>query len=105
LDGWLGKLEEQTLDFRIVCLPPAYSFRAMLTIRELTIDFAPHPTRELPDEVKQVVGSVPDGYLDYFRSKFPRLIVECHGYVKVKSGPRNPRPWLPPKPPDYAMQF
>lgn len=72
-------------------IPLAYPLWAMVSIRELTIGLR-CICRELPDEVKQVVGSVPDGYLDYFRSKFPRLIVECHGYVKVKSGTLDPRP-------------
>eukprot|EP00286_Rhodomonas_abbreviata_P029310 CAMPEP_0181299794 /NCGR_PEP_ID=MMETSP1101-20121128/6543_1 /TAXON_ID=46948 /ORGANISM="Rhodomonas abbreviata, Strain Caron Lab Isolate" /LENGTH=260 /DNA_ID=CAMNT_0023404981 /DNA_START=56 /DNA_END=835 /DNA_ORIENTATION=- len=31
--------------------------------------------RELPEEVQQLVGNVPDGYMRYFRTKFPSIVL------------------------------
>lgn len=33
--------------------------------------------RELPTELQQRIGPIPDGFLNYFASRFPRLIVNC----------------------------
>jgi len=32
----------------------------------------------LPDDVKQSLGTVPDEYLNYFSSRFPRLLVHTY---------------------------
>ncbi|KAJ1472782.1 kinase-like domain-containing protein, partial [Baffinella frigidus] len=38
--------------------------------------------REMPAEVQELIGSVPEGYMRYFRSKFPGIILECHAMCK-----------------------
>ncbi|XP_076808770.1 serine/threonine-protein kinase/endoribonuclease IRE1-like isoform X2 [Clavelina lepadiformis] len=40
-----------------------------------------HHYRELPTRVKQSLGSVPDEYLHYFTSRFPRLLI--HSYLAI----------------------
>ncbi|RWS26312.1 serine/threonine-protein kinase/endoribonuclease IRE1-like protein [Leptotrombidium deliense] len=37
-----------------------------------------HHYRELPAEVQLSLGSIPDEFLTYFTSRFPRLIVHCY---------------------------
>lgn len=42
-----------------------------------------HHYRELPDHVKAALGSVPDGYMRYFSSRYPRLLM--HTYYAMAS--------------------
>ncbi|KAF4377676.1 hypothetical protein G4B88_006956 [Cannabis sativa] len=37
--------------------------------------------RELPKEIQELLGSVPDGYNDYFGSRFPRLLTEVYKVI------------------------
>lgn len=37
--------------------------------------------RELPQDVQQLVGTLPEGYENYFRNKFPRLLLEVFQVV------------------------
>ena len=37
-----------------------------------------HHYRELSDEVKQILGSVPDGFMSFFDDLFPRLVYHCY---------------------------
>ncbi|XP_028413121.1 serine/threonine-protein kinase/endoribonuclease IRE1-like [Dendronephthya gigantea] len=41
-----------------------------------------HHYRELPEDVRLSLGSVPDGYVKYFTSRFPRLIMHTYNVVK-----------------------
>lgn len=47
-----------------------------------------HHYRELPDHVKEALGSVPDGYMRYFSSRFPRLLM--HTYNAMASCKSEP---------------
>lgn len=37
--------------------------------------------RELPNEIQELVGPVPEGYDNYFASRFPKLLIEVHKVV------------------------
>ncbi|KAJ8317880.1 hypothetical protein KUTeg_002971 [Tegillarca granosa] len=41
-----------------------------------------HHYRELPDDVKNSLGSVPDQFVFYFTSRFPRLLIHTYHAVK-----------------------
>ncbi|NXG81962.1 ERN1 endoribonuclease, partial [Stercorarius parasiticus] len=42
-----------------------------------------HHYHELPDDVQAALGSVPDGFVRYFTSRFPRLLLHTHGAMRV----------------------
>ncbi|NXV88557.1 ERN1 endoribonuclease, partial [Calonectris borealis] len=42
-----------------------------------------HHYHELPAEVRAALGSVPDGFVQYFTSRFPRLLLHTHGAMRV----------------------
>ncbi|KFM12501.1 Serine/threonine-protein kinase/endoribonuclease IRE1, partial [Aptenodytes forsteri] len=44
---------------------------------------AKHHYHELPADVRAALGSVPDGFVQYFTSRFPRLLLHTHGAMKV----------------------
>ncbi|KAK7309420.1 hypothetical protein RJT34_06130 [Clitoria ternatea] len=37
--------------------------------------------RELPREIQELLGSVPEGFNDYFSSRFPRLLIEVYKVI------------------------
>ena len=37
-----------------------------------------HHYRELPPELLKTLGDIPDGYVNYFASRFPRLLLHTH---------------------------
>ncbi|KAM6155219.1 serine/threonine-protein kinase/endoribonuclease IRE2 [Rhynchocyon petersi] len=37
-----------------------------------------HHYRELPNEVRQALGQIPDNFVQYFTSRFPRLLLHTH---------------------------
>lgn len=37
-----------------------------------------HHYRELPENLRESLGSVPDGYVTYFTSRFPRLLLHTY---------------------------
>ncbi|KAF9678614.1 hypothetical protein SADUNF_Sadunf07G0052800 [Salix dunnii] len=37
--------------------------------------------RELPKEIQEILGPVPEGYDNYFASRFPKLLIEVHKVV------------------------
>ncbi|TKY70231.1 Serine/threonine-protein kinase/endoribonuclease IRE1a [Spatholobus suberectus] len=37
--------------------------------------------RELPQEIQELVGPVPEGFNDYFASRFPRLLIEVYKVI------------------------
>jgi len=45
--------------------------------------------RELPTELQQRIGPIPDGFLDYFATRFPRLLVNCF-YFALRWCPEEP---------------
>ncbi|KAK4934198.1 hypothetical protein LTR28_010815, partial [Elasticomyces elasticus] len=36
---------------------------------------------DMPEDVKRRVGGLPDGYLNYWTSRFPKLLLGCHDVV------------------------
>ncbi|XP_057254029.1 serine/threonine-protein kinase/endoribonuclease IRE2 isoform X2 [Pezoporus wallicus] len=42
-----------------------------------------HHYHELPAEVRAALGSVPDAFVHYFTSRFPRLLLHTHGAMRV----------------------
>jgi serine/threonine-protein kinase/endoribonuclease IRE1 len=46
--------------------------------------------RELPKDVQQCLGDVPDAFLSYFEMKFPNLVLACFLFA-VKQYPMEPR--------------
>ena len=45
--------------------------------------FQKHHYRELPDAVRQALGPVPDGFVQYFTDRFPQLLL--HTYCAMRS--------------------
>ncbi|TPX33578.1 hypothetical protein SmJEL517_g03560 [Synchytrium microbalum] len=41
-----------------------------------------HHYQDLPDNVKRALGSLPDGFLSYFTSRFPMLVLHVYDVVK-----------------------
>ncbi|NXX12281.1 ERN1 endoribonuclease, partial [Podargus strigoides] len=41
-----------------------------------------HHYHELPPDVRLALGSVPDGFVQYFTSRFPRLLLHTHGAMR-----------------------
>ncbi|KAA1471953.1 kinase-like protein [Dentipellis sp. KUC8613] len=44
-----------------------------------------HHYQDLPENVKRHVGSMPEGYLQYFTRRFPRLFLHVHSVVSTTS--------------------
>ncbi|CEF65035.1 Serine/threonine-protein kinase/endoribonuclease IRE1 [Strongyloides ratti] len=42
-----------------------------------------HHYRELPDEVKESLGELPNGFLNYFTSRFPKLLLHVYRAMKI----------------------
>uniref|UniRef100_A0A8V5FN56 Serine/threonine-protein kinase/endoribonuclease IRE1 n=1 Tax=Melopsittacus undulatus TaxID=13146 RepID=A0A8V5FN56_MELUD len=42
-----------------------------------------HHYHELPAEVRATLGSVPDAFVHYFTSRFPRLLLHTHGAMRL----------------------
>uniref|UniRef100_A0A8C0ARW2 Serine/threonine-protein kinase/endoribonuclease IRE1 n=1 Tax=Buteo japonicus TaxID=224669 RepID=A0A8C0ARW2_9AVES len=42
-----------------------------------------HHYHELPADVRAALGSVPDGFVRYFTSRFPQLLLHTHGAMRV----------------------
>ncbi|KAH9854607.1 hypothetical protein C2E23DRAFT_867214 [Lenzites betulinus] len=40
-----------------------------------------HHYQDLPDNVKRLLGSMPEGFLAYFTRRFPRLFLHVHGVI------------------------
>jgi hypothetical protein len=41
-----------------------------------------HHYRDLPADVQQILGPLPDGYLQYFVDRYPRLLLCCYRVVR-----------------------
>ncbi|NXX81119.1 ERN1 endoribonuclease, partial [Urocolius indicus] len=42
-----------------------------------------HHYHELPPDVRAALGSIPDGFVQYFTSRFPRLLLHTHGAMRA----------------------
>ena len=41
-----------------------------------------HHYRELPMEVRQALGHIPDSFVQYFTARFPRLLLHTYGAMR-----------------------
>ncbi|XP_069037129.1 serine/threonine-protein kinase/endoribonuclease IRE1 isoform X2 [Lepisosteus oculatus] len=57
-----------------------------------------HHYHELPGEVQETLGEVPEGFVLYFTSRFPRLLLHTHAALQVCSHERLFHPYYPPAP-------
>ncbi|KAI0752703.1 hypothetical protein C8Q80DRAFT_1334983 [Daedaleopsis nitida] len=44
-----------------------------------------HHYQDLPDNVKRLLGSMPEGFLGYFTRRFPRLFLHVHGVISTST--------------------
>ncbi|KAL4624470.1 serine/threonine-protein kinase/endoribonuclease IRE2 [Arapaima gigas] len=55
-----------------------------------------HHYHELPSEVQKTLGEVPEGFVHYFTSRFPRLLLHTHGALHFCAHERLFQPYYPP---------
>lgn len=55
-----------------------------------------HHYRELPEEVRRTLGSVPDSFVQYFTNRFPRLLLHTHGAMRSCASESLFLPYYPP---------
>ncbi|XP_077930148.1 serine/threonine-protein kinase/endoribonuclease IRE2 [Halichoerus grypus] len=55
-----------------------------------------HHYRELPTEIRQALGHVPDSFVQYFTARFPRLLVHTHGAMRHCASESLFLPYYPP---------
>ena len=56
-----------------------------------------HHYHELPKEVQETLGEVPEGFVGYFTSRFPRLLLHTHNALHICAHERLFHPYyLPP---------
>ncbi|KAI1896112.1 hypothetical protein AGOR_G00091460 [Albula goreensis] len=54
-----------------------------------------HHYHELPPEVQETLGEVPEGFVHYFTSRFPRLLLHTHGALRFCAHERLFHPYYP----------
>ncbi|NXI67651.1 ERN1 endoribonuclease, partial [Anseranas semipalmata] len=57
-----------------------------------------HHYHELPADVQEALGSVPEGFVQYFTSRFPQLLLHTHGAMRLCAHERLFRPYYGPEP-------
>ncbi|KAG8513539.1 Serine/threonine-protein kinase/endoribonuclease IRE2 [Galemys pyrenaicus] len=55
-----------------------------------------HHYRELPAEVQQALGHIPDSFVQYFTSRFPRLLLHTHQAMRSCASESLFAPYYPP---------
>ncbi|XP_069386162.1 serine/threonine-protein kinase/endoribonuclease IRE1 [Paralichthys olivaceus] len=56
-----------------------------------------HHYHELPPEVQETLGELPEGFISYFTSRFPRLLMHTHAALSICAHERPFHPYyLPP---------
>ncbi|XP_011916199.1 PREDICTED: serine/threonine-protein kinase/endoribonuclease IRE2 isoform X4 [Cercocebus atys] len=55
-----------------------------------------HHYRELPVEVRQALGQVPDGFVQYFTNRFPQLLLHTHRVMRSCASESLFLPYYPP---------
>lgn len=57
-----------------------------------------HHYHELPPDVQEALGELPEGFIGYFTSRFPRLLMHTHTALQICAHERPFHPYyLPPK--------
>ncbi|KAJ8246086.1 hypothetical protein GJAV_G00263500 [Gymnothorax javanicus] len=59
-----------------------------------------HHYHELPEEVQGTLGEVPEGFVHYFTSRFPRLLLHTHDAMRFCAHERLFHPYYPPPDPE-----
>ncbi|XP_035260126.1 serine/threonine-protein kinase/endoribonuclease IRE1 [Anguilla anguilla] len=59
-----------------------------------------HHYHELPAEVQETLGEVPEGFVQYFTSRFPRLLLHTHSAMSSCAHERLFHPYYPPPDPE-----
>ncbi|XP_036316142.1 serine/threonine-protein kinase/endoribonuclease IRE2 isoform X1 [Pipistrellus kuhlii] len=57
-----------------------------------------HHYRELPGEVRQALGQLPDSFVQYFTDRFPRLLLHTHRAMRSCASESLFLPYYPPGP-------
>ncbi|XP_012587100.1 PREDICTED: serine/threonine-protein kinase/endoribonuclease IRE2 [Condylura cristata] len=57
-----------------------------------------HHYRELPAEVQQALGHIPDSFVQYFTNRFPRLLLHTHQAMRSCASESLFLPYYPPAP-------
>ncbi|KAI6076638.1 Serine/threonine-protein kinase/endoribonuclease IRE2 [Aix galericulata] len=57
-----------------------------------------HHYHELPADVQEALGAVPEGFVQYFTSRFPRLLLHTHSTMRLCARERLFRPYYVPEP-------
>uniref|UniRef100_A0A8C6WC26 Serine/threonine-protein kinase/endoribonuclease IRE2 n=1 Tax=Nannospalax galili TaxID=1026970 RepID=A0A8C6WC26_NANGA len=55
-----------------------------------------HHYRELPTEVRQALGQLPNGFIQYFTQRFPRLLLHTHHAMRICASESLFLPYYPP---------
>ena len=55
----------------------------LVTIHDCTIFLQKHHYMELQLNVKQALGPLPDGFVDYFTSRFPLLLIHTYKAMEI----------------------
>lgn len=55
-----------------------------------------HHYRELPAEVRETLGQLPAGFIQYFTQRFPRLLLHTHGAMRTCASESLFLPYYPP---------
>ena len=55
-----------------------------------------HHYRELPAEVRQALGHVPDSFVQYFTTRFPRLLLHTYAAMRSCASESLFLPYYPP---------
>uniref|UniRef100_A0A8C0LAU6 non-specific serine/threonine protein kinase n=1 Tax=Canis lupus dingo TaxID=286419 RepID=A0A8C0LAU6_CANLU len=55
-----------------------------------------HHYRELPTEVRQALGHIPDSFVQYFTTRFPRLLLHTYGAMRSCASESLFLPYYPP---------
>uniref|UniRef100_A0A672ZWX8 Serine/threonine-protein kinase/endoribonuclease IRE1 n=1 Tax=Sphaeramia orbicularis TaxID=375764 RepID=A0A672ZWX8_9TELE len=64
-----------------------------------------HHYHELPPEVQETLGELPEGFVSYFTSRFPRLLMHTHAALHICAHERLFHPYyLPPSVPGMPNQ-
>lgn len=82
-DDWISKINSSVLE--TMSKYRKYDGSSVLDLLRV-IRNKKHHYIELPEEVKSELGNVPDGFLNYFKSRFPNLMTSMVAFVESDPG-------------------
>ena len=84
-DGWLDRLDQIVINSLVKYRKyDSHSLRDLL--RVVRNKYSHY--REMPADVQKQLGSIPDGFLAYFETRFPNLVISCF-YFALKWYPND----------------